>query len=52
MSRLFTFVERTFWGIGGLALSLIILFAVLHMLKQNAVTGAAAGWVGSHATNY
>ena len=52
MSKLIGFVERTFWGIGGLAIGLILLFAVLHMLKQNAITGGAASWVGTHASNY
>lgn len=52
MSRFLSFLERTFWGIGGLAVGLILLFAILHMLKQNSLTGGVASWVGSHAQNY
>jgi len=60
MKHLFTFVERTFWGVAGLALILIIMFAVLHVLRTNGqsvpVVGGAlssgAGWVGAHAQNY
>jgi len=58
MSYFIKFLERIFWGIAGLALSLVILFAVLHILKnQNVpVVGAplagAASWVGRYASNY
>ena len=52
MARFLAFFEKTIWGVAGLALSLIILFAILHFLKMNAVTGGAAQWVGAHAQNY
>lgn len=52
MARFLGFFERTIWGVAGLAVSLILLFAILHFLKQNAVTGGAAEWVGAHAQNY
>ena len=52
MGKFFTFFEHTLWGVAGLAFSLIILFAVLHFLKQNSLTGGAASWIGSHAQNY
>ena len=57
MRHLFTFVERTFWGVAGLALMLVILFAALHVLRTNALTsgnfvGTASQWVGAHAQNY
>ena len=51
------FFSRIGWGIGSLAVMLVILFAVIHILKTSSLTGgtiigAAAGWVGGHATNY
>lgn len=52
MGKLVSYVEKLLWGVGGLAVSLIILFAILHFLKQNSLTGGAAGWVGEHAQNY
>jgi len=52
MGKFVSFAEKTLWGVGGLAVSLIILFAVLHFLKQNSLTGGVAGWVGDHAQNY
>ena len=52
MARFMAFFEKTLWGVAGLAVSLIILFAILHFLKQNSLTGGAADWVGSHAQNY
>jgi len=58
MSYFVKFIERIFWGIAGLALSLIILFAVLHILKNQNVpivgapVAAGATWVGRYASNY
>lgn len=52
MGRFLNFAEKTIWGVAGLALSLIILFAILHYLKGNSLTGGVADWVGSHAQNY
>lgn len=57
MDHLGKFVSRIGWGIGSLAVMLVILFAVIHILRTSNLTGgniigAAAGWVGSHATNY
>jgi hypothetical protein len=51
------FVSRMGWGIGSLLLSLIILFAVLHILRTSQLTGGnvignLASWAGAHATNY
>ena len=52
MGRVLSFAEKMLWGAGGLAVSLIILFAILHFLKGNNLTGGVANWVGSHAQNY
>lgn len=58
MKSVAQFVEHILWASFALAISLIILFAILHVLKnQNVpVVGApvagAANWVGSHAQNY
>lgn len=52
MSKFLNFAEKTIWGTAGLALGLIILFAILHVLKGNGLTGPAAAWVGAHAQNY
>jgi hypothetical protein len=51
------FVSRMGWGIGTLLLTLIILFAVLHILRTSQLTGGnvignLATWAGAHATNY
>ncbi|HWS82803.1 MAG TPA: hypothetical protein VN207_00940 [Ktedonobacteraceae bacterium] len=60
MTHFTHFVEKMFWGSVGLAVGLVVLFAILHVLRTQAVNvpavGApvanAAGWVGAHATNY
>ena len=61
MSNFVRFIEKMFWGIAGLAVSLVILFAVLHILKSNSVAqvpvvgapvAGAANWVGAHAQSY
>lgn len=58
MKNVAQFAERIIWGCAGLALSLVILFAILHILKnqQVPIVGAplatGANWVGTHASNY
>ena len=58
MKNVAQFAERIIWGSAGLALTLVVMFAVLHVLKnqQVPVVGApvatAANWVGAHAQNY
>ena len=50
--NVFSVIEKMLWGAGTLAIGLIILFAILHFLKQNSITGGVADWVGQHAQNY
>jgi hypothetical protein len=57
MRQLTRFLGHLFWGLGGLAVMLVVLFAIIHVLRTNSFTnsnvvGQAAGWVGSHASNY
>lgn len=60
MTQFVHFLERMFWGLLGLGVSLVIFFAVLHILKNQGsgvpVVGGAvssgASWVGAHAQNY
>jgi hypothetical protein len=58
MKNVAQFTERIVWGAAGLAVSLIILFAILHVLKNQSVpvvgspVATAANWVGTHASNY
>jgi hypothetical protein len=46
------FIEKIFWGVIWLAVFLIVLYAILHILRQNNLTGGVASWIGSHTTNY
>jgi hypothetical protein len=60
MTQFTHFVEKILWGSIGLAFGLVVLFAILHVLRNQGasvpVVGApvanAASWVGAHATNY
>ena len=58
MKSVAQYVEHILWASAALAVSLVIMFAILHVLKnQNVpVVGApiagAANWVGVHAQNY
>lgn len=53
-------MERMFWGLLGLGVSLVIFFAVLHILKNQGASipvvggpvSQGASWVGTHSTNY
>jgi hypothetical protein len=52
MSKVVSYAEKLLWGTAGLAVSLILLFAILHFLKNNSLTGGISDWVGTHAQNY
>lgn len=60
MSHFVKFIEKMFWGLFGLGLSLVVFFAVLHVLKNQGGTvpivggplASGANWVGAHAQNY
>lgn len=60
MSQFTKFIEHMFWGLIGLGVSLVIFFAVLHILKNQGgsvpIVGgplsSGASWVGAHSTNY
>lgn len=60
MKNVAQFAEAIIWGSAGLAVSLIILFAILHVLKNQAAAipvvgapvAAGASWIGAHAQNY
>ena len=60
MKSVAQFAEHIIWGSIGLAVSLVVLFAILHVLKTQAATvpvvgapvAAGAQWVGAHAQNY
>ena len=58
MKSVAQFAEHILWGSAALAVSLIILFAILHVLKNQSVPvvgspiAGGANWVGAHAQNY
>lgn len=61
MTHFTKFIERIIWGVAGLAVSMIILFAILHVLRSNPIAtapvvgapvAAGATWVGQHIQNY
>lgn len=60
MTHFTHYIEKIFWGSVGLAIALVIMFAIVHVLRTQAgvvpVVGApvanAAGWVGAHAQYY
>jgi hypothetical protein len=60
MKNVAQFAESIIWGSVGLGVSLIVFFAIIHVLKTQAanvpVVGApvavGAQWVGAHAQNY
>jgi hypothetical protein len=58
MKNVAQFAERIIWGAAGLAVSMIILFGILHVLKNQNIpvvgspVAGAANWVGVHASNY
>ena len=61
MTHFSHFIEKMAWGVAGLAVMLIVLFAILHVLRSNAiasvpVVGApvagASNWVGAHTTSW
>lgn len=60
MTHFTNYIEKIFWGSVGLAIALVILFAIIHVLRTQAgavpVVGApvaqGASWVGAHASYY